>query len=170
MMAMNKVRDIKLDSDQKLNQVSEILGILQQTVEQLKQEVDTTCILHQLGAETTLSRMIQETVSDPAKSLFSLATQINKQVKDLIVEFTQGYFKEVNRNLPLRVFQCAFNADDLFFLIVLESDNYDNRSRVFDFFDTYDMLDISRKFPVTFQFTPETYLSKFKGLKEIPVE
>ncbi len=52
-------------------------------------------------------------------------------------------------------------------LSVLAEDNYENRSSVFNFFDTYDSLDLAERFPVSFQFVPIELIGNLKNIEEL---
>jgi len=60
--------------------------------------------------------------------------------------------------------------NDLHYSIVLKNDNIENRNKIFDFFDKFDLLDISNKYPVYFQFVPVELIEKILVSESVKLE
>ncbi len=54
----------------------------------------------------------------------------------------------------LGAYKTALSTPDLHDCIVLKKDSMRNRAKIFEFWDHYDLVDISARFPVLFQFIP----------------
>jgi hypothetical protein len=167
---MTNFTDIATNTDQKKGQIKAILYLLQTSLDEFKKEVDKSYELLRLGEKTDLSKMIEETLNDPFKSIFNVSSKIDKEVKDIVNRITIGYFKSLQKDIKSHLYKNKSQRNDLYYAIVLEKDNIENRSKIFNFFDYYDMLDISERFPVSFQFVPIELIGNFKNLEKILME
>ncbi len=76
------------------------------------------------------------------------------------------YFKE-NNSIISSVYRSKTALNDLHYSIVLKEDNMENRNKIFQFFDNFDLLDISTKYPIYFQFVPVELTGKINYAEEI---
>ena len=167
---MNSLKDIETSTGQKKGQIKAILYLLQTNLDEFKNEVDKSYELLRIGEKTDLSKMIEETLSDPFRSIFNVSSKIDKEVRDIVNRITIGYFKSIKKSTISQVYQNKSHRNDLYYAIVLEEDSIENRSMVFDFFDSYEQLDIAERFPVFFQFVPAELTGKLKHMEKVTLE
>ncbi|MCG8698102.1 MAG: hypothetical protein MI922_08615 [Bacteroidales bacterium] len=150
---MTHNQDIKEGVDQKVGQLKAILYLLQTNLEDFSKEVDRSYELLKVGEKTDLSKQIEDTLDNPLNSIFNLSADIDNNVKGIVHKIASSFIKK-NADIINSAFKTKTTMDDLHYSIVLKEDNMDNRNKIFDFFDKYDLLDISSKYPVYFQFVP----------------
>ncbi|WP_315816882.1 hypothetical protein [Paraflavitalea speifideaquila] len=136
-----------------------ILYLLQNKLEEFKEEVDRSYELLKIGELTELSKKIEATLSNPVDSVFHVSNNIDDQVKHIIDKFVNSFLR-IKKPLITAAYRSKTSLNDLHYSIVLNDDNITNRNKVFDFFDKYDLLDISSKYPVYFQFVPIELVEK----------
>jgi len=163
---MEQKFDISANADQKLGQLKAILYLLQTNLEEFKDEVDRSYELLKIGEMTQLTKKIEGTLSNPIDSVSQVSANIDKQVKHIVDIFVQSFFRH-NKSLLSSAYRSKTSLNDLHYSIVLKEDNIDNRNKIFDFFDRYDLLEISSKYPVYFQFVPVELVGKINYSEEL---
>jgi hypothetical protein len=163
---MEQKFDISANADQKLEQLKAILYLLQTNLEEFKDEVDRSYELLKIGEMTQLTKKIEGTLSNPIDSISQVSANIDKQVKHIVDIFVQSFFRR-NKALLSSAYRSKTSLNDLHYSIVLKEDNIDNRNKLFDFFDRYDLLEISSKYPVYFQFVPVELVGKINYSEEL---
>lgn len=166
---MEKRQEISTNAEQQLGQLKGILYLLQNKLEEFKDEVDRSYELLKIGELTNLSKEIENTLSNPVDSVFQVSNNIDSQVKHIIDRFVNSFLR-INKPLIVSAYKSKTSLNDLHYSIVLKEDNMDNRNRVFDFFDRYDLLDISTKYPVYFQFVPIELVEKINYSEELKLD
>ena len=166
---MESKGDVKMGVDHKAGQLKAILYILQTNLEEFKDEVDRSYELLKLGEKTDLSKKIEDTLSDPIKSIFQLSTDIDNQIKEIVDRIVKSFLKH-HSDIIREAFKTKTSMGDLHYSIVLKKDDIDNRNKIFDFFDKFDLLDISSKYPVYFQFVPAELIGKILVSEPITLE
>jgi hypothetical protein len=71
-----------------------------------------------------------------------------------------------NKSLIAKVLISYNTLNNLHYSIVLKDDNIENRSTIFEFLNRYDLLDLSNKYPVYFQFIPIELAHKINRIEE----
>jgi hypothetical protein len=163
---MEQKFDISANADQKLEQLKAILYLLQTNLEEFKDEVDRSYELLKIGEMTQLTKKIEGTLSNPIDSISQVSANIDKQVKHIVDIFVQSFFRR-NKALLSSAYRSKTSLNDLHYSIVLKEDSIDNRNKLFDFFDRYDLLEISSKYPVYFQFVPVELVGKINYSEEL---
>lgn len=163
----DSVLDIKKDN--KLGQLKAILYLLQTNLEEFKDEVDSSYELLKIGEKTSLSKKIEQKMDNPIKDIFEFSSKIDNQVNYIIDKVVRGFLKK-NSNIVERAFKTKSNLDDLHYSILLKDDNIDNRTKMFSFLDNFDLMDISQKHPIYFQFIPKQIIDKINYNEEIKFE
>ncbi len=158
-MKSNKV--IKTGADHKVGQLQAILYLLQTNLEEFKEEVDRSYELLKIGEKTDLSKKIEDSLEAPINSIFKLSSNIDSQIREIIDRMVKGFLKH-NSEIIKIAYRTKTNLNDLHYSIVLKQDDIDNRNKIFDFFDKFDLLDIATKYPVYFQFVPNELIDKIK--------
>ncbi len=151
----------------KSGQLQAILYLLQTNLEEFKDEVDRSYELLKIGEKTNLSEKIEATIDDPISSIFKLSLDIDNQLKSIVDRIVKSFLKH-NSSILQSAYQ--LNTTNLQYAIVLKNDNIDNRNKIFDFFDKFDLLDIADKVTVNFQFVPAQLIEKMFVQKSIPLE
>jgi len=163
----DSVLDIKKDN--KLGQLKAILYLLQTNLEEFKDEVDSSYELLKIGEKTSLSKKIEQKMDNPVKDIFEFSSKIDNQVNYILDKVIRGFLKK-NSKLVDQAFKTKANQNDLHYSIVLKNDNLDNRNKLFSFLDNFDLMDISQKHPIYFQFIPKKLISKINYNEEIKFE
>lgn len=163
---MEKKSDIYANADQKLGQLRAILYLLQTNLEEFKDEVDRSYELLKIGEMTELTKKIEGTLSNPIDSVLNVSNNIDGQVKQIVDIFVKSFFRK-NKATVNSAYRSKTSLNDLHYSIVLKEDNIDNRNKIFDFFDKYDLLEIANKYPVYFQFIPVELVNKLNYSEEL---
>ena len=158
--------DIYANADQKLGQLKAILYLLQTNLEEFKDEVDRSYELLKIGEMTDLTKKIEGTLSNPMDSILNVSNNIDSQVKQIVDIFVKSFFRK-NKAVVTSAFRSKTSLNDLHYSIVLNEDNIDNRNKIFDFYDKYDLLEIANKYPVYFQFIPVELINKLYYSEEL---
>ncbi|MHB8261751.1 MAG: hypothetical protein ACYDCN_13075 [Bacteroidia bacterium] len=166
---MEANQDIKTSVDHKVGQLKAILYLLQTNLEEFKDEVDRSYELIKIGEKTDLSKKIETTIDDPINSIFKLSSNIDNQIKEIVDRIVKAFLKH-NSSIIHGAYKTQTSLNDLHYSIVLKKDDMDNRNKIFDFFDKFDLLDISNKYPVYFQFVPSELIGKINITEEVKFE
>jgi len=152
---MNTPIDITNSSvENRKGQLVHLLAALQFNLEDLKNEVDRSYALYEIGEKTDLLQKIEQMLDNPIQSIFDLSNDVDGKAKDIINQLVKAFFRQ-NKELIHKAGKANSFSGSLYYAIVLKEDSTDNRSEIFDFFDHYDFMEISNKFPVYFQFVPK---------------
>jgi hypothetical protein len=138
---------------QKLGQLKAILYLLQTNLEEFKDEVDRSYELLQIGELTQLTKQIEGSLSNPLSNLSQVSANLDQQVKSLVDMYVKSFLRK-NKSLLHAAYRSKTNLNELHYSIVLKDDNLASRNQVFAFLDKYDLIEISAKYPVYFQFVP----------------
>lgn len=158
-MTMAQIFDISAKADQKLEQLRAILYLLQSNLEEFKEDVDRSYELLQVGEFTYLTKKIDDTLANPTDGIFEIPENIDNQVKYILDKYVKS-FLQINKTLIQSAYRSKTSLNDLHYSIVLQEDTMENRSKIFHFFEIYDLLDIATKYPIYFQFVPAELLNK----------
>ncbi len=115
---------------------------------------------------TDLTKKLEDTLSNPIDSVFQVSNNIDSQVKHIVDIFVKSFLRR-NKSLIASAYRSKTSLNDLHYSIVLKDDNIDNRNIIFDFFDKYDLFEISNKYPVYFQFVPVELVNKLNYSEEL---
>jgi hypothetical protein len=135
-------------------------------LEEFRNEVDSSYELLKIGEKTSLSQKIESKIDNPIKDVFEFSSKIDNQVDYIIDKIIRGFFKK-NAFLIEKAYKTKQSLNDLHYSIVLKNDTLDNRTKLFSFLDNFDLMDISQKHPIYFQFIPESLSEKINYNEEI---
>jgi len=166
---METIQDTKTAVDHKVGQLKAILYLLQTNLEEFKEEVDRSYELLKIGEKTDLSKKLEDTLEDPINSIFKLSSNIDHQIKEIVDRIVKAFLKH-NSSIIQSAYKTKTSLNDLHYSIVLNSDDIENRNKIFDFFDKFDLLDISTKYPVYFQFVPAELIDKILTCESIRLD
>jgi hypothetical protein len=158
---METNQDAKTAVDNKLGQLRAILYLLQTNLEGFRDEVDRSYELLKIGEKTDLSKKIEDSIDDPLTSIFNISSNIDEQVRDIVDRLVKSFLRH-NAEIIQNAYRTKTSMNDLHYSIVLKTDDINNRNKIFDFFDKFDLLDISKKYPVYFQFVPVELAAKIR--------
>ena len=166
---MEANQDTRTTVDHKAGQLKAILYLLQTTLEAFKDEVDRSYELLKVGEKTDLSKKLEDTMEDPIDSIFKLSSSIDDQIKEIVDRIVKSFLRQ-NAQIIQGAYRTKTSLNGLHYSIVLKNDNIDNRNKIFDFFDKFDLLDISNKYPVYFQFVPIELIEKILVSESVKLE
>lgn len=155
-------------SDKKIKDLGNILSLLQSALEGFTEDVTVSNQFLPMGIMTDLSQQIQNVMDNPLQSIVNTATQIDLQIKEMLNKSVVSFLKSKNDKI-ISVLRSETTHGDLFYSIVLKEDNINNREEMFDFLDQYDLLNISTKYPILFQFMPIELVDKINVKQEISI-
>lgn len=161
-----KIEDINTASEKKLQQLKHILYLLQSNLEEFKEEVDRSYALLQIGEKKEFTRSIEKMLSDPLGDFSEISDKIDQEVKGIIKSMVKNFFDR-NKLLIEKVLISNTSLNHLHYSIILKEDNIENRNTIFEFLNRYDLLDITNKYPVYFQFIPTELAHKINCIEEI---
>lgn len=118
------------------------------------------------GVKTQLTEQVEKLMQHPLQAFSDMSNEVDEKFY-LIIESIAKSFFVYKKDLLSHVYKNNINSRGLHFSIVLKEDNFDNRNSIFEFFDTYDRVPFSSKFPIYFQFTPVELIEKLKIKNEI---
>lgn len=162
-------KQITSDVDNKLGQLKAILYLLQTNLEEFKDEVDRSYELIKIGEMTDLSKKLETTLSDPLSNIFEISKNIDHEVKYIVDKFVKGFIRS-NKRIVTSAYRSKTSMNDLHYSIVLQDDTVSNRNKLFSFFDHYDLLEISSKYPVYFQFVPSELIEKINYIEIVNLD
>lgn len=161
--------EVATNTAQKKDQIKAILFLLQTNMEEFKDELDRGYALYSVGEKTDLIKKIEQQIDDPFETIFQISIDIEAQVVTIVDNLVKS-FLEGHRNLISSYLRSTTATSKLYYSIGLKDDNFKNRDIIFSFFDKYNLLKISERYPVYFQFTPIELLSKIKHTESISFE
>lgn len=166
---MEANQDTKTTVDHKVGQLKAILYLLQTNLDEFKDEVDRSYELLKIGEKTDLSKKIENTIEDPISSIFNLSSTIDNQLKEIVDRIVKAFLK-YNSQIIQGAYRTKTSLNDLHYSIVLKNDTIDNRNKIVNFFDKFDLLDISTKYPVYFQFVPIELIGRILVSESVKLE
>jgi hypothetical protein len=155
-----------ISENNKLKDLGSILSLLQSSLNGIAEDVHVSNALLPMGIMTGLSAQLQKAMDNPLQTIVDTATQIDLKIKQIINKSVVNFLKSKNDKI-LKAMRSETGNGDLFYAIVLKEDNRDNRQEIFDFLDQYDLLNMSAKYPILFQFMPIELADKINAKEEI---
>jgi hypothetical protein len=149
-----------------IDQVKTILFILQEKLAEFSTEVDRSYKLLKIGEKTQFTKELEATISNPLENVFTTSKSVDLIINNLIEKFVESFLK---MRLPLihKAYKSEKSKNDHYYFLVLIQDNIEVRDKIFDFYDKYNLIDISTKHPVYFHFCTTELISKIDSLREI---
>lgn len=154
------------ETESKISDLKAIHQLLQSHLKATLNEVDFSAQLLESGAKTSLSESIENSLNNPIAAISQLNNSIDQNIKAFINKMVIGYLKQ-HANLINGAYRTKTTNDDLHYCIVLNDDTTENRCVLFDFFDQYEEIDFSSKFPVYFQFVPDYLINKISTSEKL---
>jgi hypothetical protein len=157
---------INTEIDNNLGKIKGILYKLQLDIDELKNEVDNSYALLEIGEKTELSIKLEKSIQNPIKEIFTFSSKIDNQVVYILDKVIRGYFKSHKSNIE-KVFKTRHGLNDLHYSLVLKEDNTKNREIFFAFLNQLDLNDVAQKDKIYFQFIPSKLINKINFSEEI---
>ncbi len=142
--------------------------LLQDDLEKFKVEVEKSYELFKIGEKTPFTEALEDYAKNPAQGFFKNATEVNKVALSIINGWVTIHFKK-NSDVLAKALHFQKSADGgLYYYVTLKKDSSDNRRKILEFFDRYDVTGFSFRYPVFIQFVPKELVGKISvDLKEI---
>lgn len=163
---MNSHLSISTDPESKFGELKAILFLLQTNVEKYWEEIDSSYELLKVGQMTDLTKKIDETLSNPLSILTEASNDLDFQVKRIVDFYVKKFFSQ-NKGYLTTAFRSLTPQNELHYSLVLKEDNIENRNKIFEFLEHYDLMDIANKYPVYFQFVPIEFIGKLRLAEEL---
>jgi hypothetical protein len=152
--------------DSKLGNLKAILYLLQTNLESMQDEVDRSYELIKIGEKTDLSKKIEESLNNPIEHILASSSKFNEQVRNLLDKMVTAFFF-YHKDIILSVHRGLNTDNELHYSIVLKEDNIENRSVIFEFFDTFNEIEMTSNYSVYFQFIPQKLVNKLTNSNRI---
>lgn len=145
--------------------------LLQDDLEKFKVEVEKSYELFKVGEKTPFTEALEDYAKNPTKSFFSNANEITKVAQSMINGWVTIHLKK-NLDILSKAMHYQKNADGgLYYYVSLKKDSSENRRKILEFFDRYDVTGLSFRYPVFIQFLPKELVGKINvDLKEIALK
>jgi hypothetical protein len=150
-----------ITADKQEKQLQAILYLLQEKLDEFKNEVDSSYELLKIGEKTELSKQIENSIENPIESLFNTSKLINTQIKDILDRLVVS-FLHTKKNVINSAYKNSPSSSQLSYSIVLNEDTNLNREKVFEFFNLLYSLEFSDEFPIAFQIVPIELIGKIE--------
>lgn len=157
---------IQNQEDVRVKQIKMTLDLLHSFVDSFKQEVTTSSDLLQLGAMTQLSQKIENTIQNPLKSIFETTASVDNNIKMLVNAITNSFLRS-KADIIQEAHKTKSNDNVIYYSLILKDDNIEARDAIFSFYDKYDLLEISEKYPVYFQFVSPDLIGKLYNTEKV---
>ncbi|NMH28487.1 hypothetical protein [Flavobacterium silvaticum] len=164
MSKLKKNNGTGIDNDDE--QLRAILVLFKSRLESYSQDASQSYELLKLGAKDKLAQDLEKTIKDPLGSLSDVTDEIDEKIKSIIDTLVRSFLTFKN-DFILNAYKSNTSINNLYYSIVLKEDNIENRNAIFEFFEVYDLIDISTKYPVYFQFTPLSLVDNIKSKEEL---
>lgn len=166
---MNNQQDIQVKKDEKSKIIHEILYKLDTELNNFLNEVQKSYALYKVGEKTDIVKEIEKIIDDPLDNLIEISDDIDNKIVFFIDAIVNKYFNQ-NKKFINKAFKLnTLNKNQLFYIIVLKKDTTDNRQKLFDFLDDYELTRFANKYKIDFKFIDEDLVSGFNIEKNIDV-
>lgn len=144
--------------------------LLQDDLEKFQSEVEKSYELFKVGEKTPFTEALEDYAKNPTKSFFANANEITKVAQSIINGWIIMHLKK-NSSILSKATRHVKNSDGgLNYYVALKQDNSVNRRKILEFFDRYDVLAFSFRYPVFIQFVPKDLIGKIQvDVKDIPL-
>ena len=145
--------------------------LLHDDLEKFKNEVEKSYELFKVGEKTAFTEAIEDYLKNPTKGFFADANEVTKVAQSIINGWVTIHLKK-NSDILAKAVHYQKSADGgLYYYVSLKKDSSENRRKIFEFFDRYDVTGLSFRYPVFIQFIPKDLIGKINvDLKEISLK
>jgi hypothetical protein len=158
--------ELRTVTDSRLGQLKAILFLMQTDMDQFQTEVNRTYELLKIGEKTDLSQQIEKIMDDPLSTIFEISSDFDDKAKFLVDKLVISFLKHKSKYISHAYRSLTF-FNDLHYTIILKEDSLVSRNAMFEFFEAYDLLNLSVKFPVYFQYVPIELIDRMSVCEEI---
>jgi hypothetical protein len=155
-----------ISSEQKKRQLKAVLFLLSTMLEEMKNDVEKSDALLDIGEMTDLSKKIESSLKNPLQNLLEVVKDVDGKVINLIGKIVKGFLHS-KKKLIHSVYQYESSIGELYYFIVLVEDSAENRDSIFEVLDRYETTGILSSYPVYFQFNPIEFIGEIKYQEEV---
>ncbi len=153
-------------SNKRDEEIKFILTMLNNRVDEIKENVLVSSELLNQGIKTSLSSDIEKTIEDPLALMLNVKEDVDcnfEKIADSIIRKLLTHKGE----LIQKAFKSKVFDHNLHYSIILKEDTFENRENVFHILDAYETTSLSKYFPVDFQFVPLELANEINYLERI---
>lgn len=159
---------IKTTNDQVTERLHKFFYLLQDDLEKFKVEVEKSYELFKVGEKTAFTEALEDYAKNPTKGFFADANKINSVAQSIINGWVTIHLKKSSKLLSKALHYQKSADGGLYYYVSLKKDTSENRRKILEFFDRYDVTGISFRYPVYIQFIPVDLIDKIDvKLKDI---
>ena len=153
------VPNIENVEQKKVKQIELVLEVLKLFVVEFDGNINLSKEMLGTGAMTALSDQIGQTIENPLHAMFRVSNDIDNNIKRLINQITVAFLRQ-KKDIINDAYVSKTPDNSLYYSLVLNKDDFNSRDSIFSFYDKYDLLEISSKYPVHFQFMTSELIGK----------
>jgi hypothetical protein len=147
--------------------IDAFLKVLDVTLREMQHEVNTSMVLNEQGISNDFITQIKKVIdADPLQNLFEVSNNLDSSIKEILNGIATQFFKS-KRNDIASVYRSLTTNNDLHYSIILATDSTEKRLELFDFLNSYEMLELAEKFPLYFQFVPARFENKIINSEKV---
>lgn len=146
-----------------------ILKLLENWLDELKQDVSVSKALLPEGIKTNLVNDIEKSIDNPYTLLFSLRAKLDGDLKEISADIIKLLLNYKNDLISAAYRTENFEAEAVY-CIVLKDDSFENRETVLQLLDIYEAIIQNNACLVNFQFVPENLADVLTYIEKIPLK
>lgn len=143
-----------------------ILKLLENRLDELKQDIFLSKELLPDGIKTNLVNHIEMTIDNPFSQLLFLREKLDNDLKEFSRDIIKALLKS-KKNIINEVFRCEDFESETLYCIELKKDTFEHRESVLELLDVYESLLANNPCPVNFQFIPCNKTVELRYIEEI---
>lgn len=159
---------INAETDNNLERLKGVLFKMQLDLDELKNEVDKSYALLEIGEKTSLAQKLEKSFENPIKDIFNFSNRIDNKVNFILDKVVRGFFKHNKLNIE-KVYKTRKGLNDLHYSIVLKKDSTKERDLFFNFINQLNLTDIHQTDNIFFQFIPQELIERVRFEEEINI-
>lgn len=156
------------ETDNNLEKLKGVLFKMQLDLDELKNEVEKSYALLEIGEKTLLTKKLEQSIENPIKDIFNFSNKIDNKVNFILDKVIRGFFKH-NKNNIKKVYKTRKGLNDLHYSIILKSDSTKERDLFFNFINQLNLTDIHQTDAIFFQFIPQELMDRVSFDEEINI-
>ena len=159
---------VNTKTDNNLEKLKGVLFKMQLDLDDLKNEVDKSYALLEIGEKTSLTKKLEQSFENPIKDIFNFSNRIDNKVNFILDKVIRGFFKHNKINIE-KVYKTRKGLNDLHYSIILKKDSTKERDLFFNFINQLNLTDIHQTDNIFFQFIPQELMNRVSFDEEINI-
>lgn len=155
--------------EMKSEQIHNVLYNLEIHLEKFLDEVKKGYALYRVGKKTDFIEQIEKMIEQPMEHLFDISKNIDQNILLFLDNVVTNFIKTENDIVKEAYKLKTTNQLQSHYIFTLQKDTIENRDKIFSFLDTYELTELSHKYPIYFQFSKEEYLPALYIEKKIVI-